>query len=318
MNKYFYLKKPKITIPKEKFTSRIFTFGLIDKKWFQSKRIIACYQKAKSCEFQFNMSTLQIQLKSIDRRFRIYIVLPVSIYNYPQQVSVSYIDFNLLDVEESAKAIKKESKQLADQIASLLSPLKKMTTMFTISFKFIEDGGSIHRHPGRFGFSSIDLDNDPTNPGVIFRKAKAKEFVQLDSIMVWENSEFDLFTSESRYLALKKAKDGGVKGGYFENPTLIVYKNVSNYLKYFGKSENYNLLYKHQFAEKVVNTPVGSLIIEILKNLDYEPIYNVNPDNIESRFKNFYENSNLDSGMDIFDNRDFSSFLKSNEGGKIW
>lgn len=299
LDRIFYLKKEAKSISSD----RIATFFLIDKDWFSKKEIKECLQVAGNSEFQFNMNCLVVKFTSKDKRFRLFISIPVSIYNYPQKVSSGSVDFNLEDVEKASFQVKEKDKLLANELKIKLNQIfKNFNSIFDIEYLYMLDGASIHRHPGRFGFSATDLQNDPSNPGVIFRKSKAKNTVQVDSVMVWERGEFDLYCSESRYLNLKPSKykdkdwfqgnwieveKDGVKGVYCLNPTVAVYKKKPKFFyKYLSSNvSDYTIIGDQDLA----NTDIGKVIIQVLSSLKYEPVILVEPKNIEQKSYTYWD-----------------------------
>ena len=140
-----------------------------------SKITEKCLPKAGHSEFQFHYRALQAILKK--DRATIVFTIPTIAFNFPQRVTGSSVKFILDEVEDESKKVEKISEQLAEYYAECLNLSFFENQGFNV--EFIEgEIGSIHRHPGAFGFSSIDLDKNPHSRGVIFRNFHAKELYQ--------------------------------------------------------------------------------------------------------------------------------------------
>ncbi|GIW22543.1 MAG: hypothetical protein KatS3mg068_1550 [Candidatus Sericytochromatia bacterium] len=306
-------------------TDRICTILYFQEKWMYNSLVKKCRKIAKGNEFQFNFNVLEVLLESKDKKAKIFLVFPLGIFNYPQKVTGASIFFNLIDVNNISKEIDEESKKIMNKIIPKLNSLKKLESLFNIKYLYVRDGMSIHRHPGRFGFSSTDLDMNKNNPGVVYRKSSGKGFVQVDNVMYWED-QFELITSESRYIVLKD-----FRGAYVINDCVAIVKKYSKlYEKYLGieDSEFYTI-----GVSRILETPLGDVFKELLSKIDYDIFYKVDPSNIEEyipiyktsfyydNYKNkkdnlkekeylYYGKEDLEKGLYFFDDEDWELYWK--------
>lgn len=282
---YFRNKnEPKIPKAKIKETRRVFSIALLDYKWFENDLVSRCNEKAGISEFQFNFNCLEIQFNL--NKIKVYVVLPLSMYNYPQEVTGGSVDFNLKDVNAIADRVKEKDMALANSLVSILSSNPLFNNLLKLSkVKYIKDGMSIHRHPGRFGFSGTDLNNNPKSPGIVYRKSEGKGFVQLDGIMVFDPN-FDVYCLESRYLAIKKYKDG-VKGAFFKNSILTVLRNppINKFEKELGI--DYKLIGDSSLLVSNIIYP----IVQVLKSLNYDLITDIDPNHIKQKSYSLFDNN---------------------------
>jgi hypothetical protein len=284
------------------FTDRIITFSYLDKRWFDDPVILATKEKAEHNEFQFSANALEIQLTSKDNKFRVFLVIPLAIFNYPQKVSHSYISFSLKDVSEKAKELEAFSREKAKQVSSLLQPhIAQLSSIYNAKYLYVENAISMHRHPGRFGFSSGDLDKNPDNPGVIYRNKSGKRFVQVDYVMVWD-PQMDVYTGESRYIMLRERMVQEKLlpcGWYIRNPSILVFRKeplkreTKLYHKYLGgliekQPENYSIVHDQGYSNyDIENTPLGKYFIQLFEKAleNYKPHISVNPNHISQYYQ---------------------------------
>ena len=184
-----------------------------------------CLPKAGGSEFQFHYRALQVKLTN-QKGERVIFTFPTVFFNFPQKVSGGSVDFNLVEVEERSEIVKDMSVELAQQIMTIFPTDIFQSMGFDV--KFVEgEIGSIHRHPGRFGFSATDLRNNPLNPGVIFRVKEATDLHQVDSVLFC-GQEAELFTTEARLFNTKQVdpndEDKGATGTVDTCPTLCYIK----------------------------------------------------------------------------------------------
>jgi hypothetical protein len=285
------------------FTDRIITFSYLDKRWFDDPVILATKEKAGHNEFQFSANALEIQLTSKDNKFRVFLVIPLAIFNYPQKVSHSYISFSLKDVSEKAKELESFSREKAKQVSSLLQPhIAQLSAIYDAKYLYVENAISMHRHPGRFGFSSGDLDKNPDNPGVIYRNKSGKRFAQVDYVMVWD-PEMDVYTGESRYIMLRERMVQEKLlpcGWYIRNPSILVFRKeplkreTKLYHKYLGgliekqQPENYSIVHDQGYSNyDIENTPLGKYFIQLFEKVleSYKPHISVDPNHISQYYQ---------------------------------
>ena len=296
---YGWNYRKRIETIKDIFTDRIITFSYLDKRWFNDPIFLSTKEKSQDNEFQFSANALEIQLTSKDKKFRLFLVIPLAIFNYPQKVSHSYISFSLKDVSEKAKELEHLSKEKAKEVSSLLQPhIAQLSPIYNARYLYVENAISMHRHPGRFGFSAGDLDKNPDNPGVVYRNKSGKRFVQVDYIMIWD-SEMDIYTGESRYIMLRKKIIQGKPlpcGWYIRNPSILVFRRdplKKEFYKYLGgviekQLENYSILHDQEYADyDVENTVLGKYFIQLFEKVleNYQPHVSVDPNHISPYYQ---------------------------------
>ena len=299
---YGWNYRKRIETIKDIFTDRIITFSYLDKRWFNDPIFLSTKEKSQDNEFQFSANALEIQLTSKDKKFRLFLVIPLAIFNYPQKVSHSYISFSLKDVSEKAKELEHLSKEKAKEVSSLLQPhIAQLSPIYNARYLYVENAISMHRHPGRFGFSAGDLDKNPDNPGVVYRNKSGKRFVQVDYIMIWD-SEMDIYTGESRYIMLRKKIIQGKPlpcGWYIRNPSILVFRRdplkqeTKLFYKYLGgviekQLENYSILHDQEYADyDVENTVLGKYFIQLFEKAleSYKPHISVDPNHISPYYQ---------------------------------
>ncbi len=182
-----------------------------------------CLPVADDSEFQVHYRSATFECV-LDEAL-LSITLPTVFYNFEQTVAYSSVDYHLDDLTAAAELIKPLSISMMNstEVADIYAYLD--TIFDNVSLLEIADN-SFHRHPGRFSFSSIDYDKDPTNPGVIYRKAQSDDIAQTDSVIFW-SGRGEIITSETRYVTCEPHADGGVDGHYLELPTITSIYNDS-------------------------------------------------------------------------------------------
>ena len=197
---------------------------VIFKQSFLDEIMRKCLPKAGGSEFQFHYRGLQLKIKKPDSDHRIVITIPTVFFNFNQEVSGASVHYDLREVAEISEQIKPVSQQLAKMYIKKLNNLISHFKSKGFEVRFIEEEiGSIHRHPGRFGFSATDLDDNPKSPGVIYRNKKAIDLVQVDSVLYCAESA-ELVTTETRIFNIRPVdeadEDKGVEGTVARTPTL--------------------------------------------------------------------------------------------------
>lgn len=139
-----------------------------------------CGKQADRSEFQVHYRGITLKLAKDDMSFSL--IIPTAFYNFPQTVNPSAVSWEGSDASKRAdEALEASQKKITELFAAMpiLSALKGLE-----GYEVIEsDVGTIHRHPGDFSFSATDYDINPENPGVVFRKRVANDFIQNDSVM---------------------------------------------------------------------------------------------------------------------------------------
>lgn len=204
-----------------------------------------CTPAAGGSEFQIHYRALQICLtKGIKR---VVITLPTTYFNFPQDVTVGSVDYLLDDIKSIAdnEEVKKLDMNIIKKIANDFNNIIKESDFQNLEVTFITgEMGSIHRHPGEFGFSSIDLDNSTTNPGIIFRNKKCEDRIQTDSIIyIGSGQKIKIVTTETRLVTVEpedKLRNGGLTGYYLKSPTAtyILNDEESSSISYEEDSKN--------------------------------------------------------------------------------
>jgi len=252
-----------------------------------------CLPKAGGSEFQFHYWALQIKLASSNGR-RFTLTYPLAFFNFPQTVTGGSVDFNLPQVDNEAQKVKEPAKKLAKILMSSFPKEFFQENGFTVKFEF-GDVGSIHRHPGRFGFSSIDLRYDPMKPGVIYRNKTGHDLWQTDSVL-YCGTEAELFTTETRIFNITQIdpnnEDLGSKGVIEETPTVMIMaggkedslteKSV-DFSDFFGieKEEEVDVDVDF-FTKSTMNAQVLPDAVEVALMLaDYKPLDFVDENKIE-------------------------------------
>jgi len=185
-----------------------------------------CVPVAGGAEFQVHYRALQIIITK-ERIGRIVYTIPTVFFNFNQTVTSGSVDYDLVEVDKISKELQPESMEVANQIAALFPKAFFEGNGFTVSFKE-DEVGSIHRHPGDFSFSSIDLDNNPQHPGVIYRRGNASDLIQTDSVMYITGSagsqHVKLVTTQTRVVNVSLLNNGedGIKGSYNRAKTVAL------------------------------------------------------------------------------------------------
>ncbi len=252
-----------------------------------------CLPKAGHSEFQVHYRALNVHISK--GKFEVAVAIPTAYYNFKQEVTSGSVDYELDDIDNEADKVKEASDK---NVAALIQKLPLFKALgqagYEVSFK---EGnfGSIHRHPGRFGFSSIDLGKDPEDPGVIYRQRVAKDFYQTDSVMYISGNECEIYTTEARIVNLEKADDGGVNGDYCQIPTISVIRpentdvEISDpaceVLGHVDQDIFSKFHFVGAFGAEIKKYPVLEVMLEALYELDYEvDISNVVPDRITQKY----------------------------------
>jgi len=185
-----------------------------------------CVPVAGGAEFQVHYRALQIVIAK-EGIGRIVYTIPTVFFNFNQTVTSGSVDYDLVEVDKISKELQPESMEVANQIAALFPKAFFEGNGFNVSFKE-DEVGSIHRHPGDFSFSSIDLDNNPKHPGVIYRRGNAVDLVQTDSVMYITGTagaqHVKLVTTQTRVVNVSLLNNGedGIEGSYDRAKTVAL------------------------------------------------------------------------------------------------
>jgi len=215
-----------------------------------------CLPIAGGSEFQVHYRALQIVI-SKEGIGRIVYTFPTVFFNFNQTVTTSSVNYDLVEVDKISKELQPESLKIANGIASSFPKAFFEEKGFTVELKE-DEVGSIHRHPGDFSFSSIDLDNNPDNPGVIYRRGNANDLIQTDSVMyitgTGENTHVKLVTTQTRVVDVKLLEnDSGIEGSYKRAKTVaMIIKNSDDSVSPL-KTIDFNGFFSGDLAEKEIS-----------------------------------------------------------------
>lgn len=177
-----------------------------------------CQPVAGGSEFQVHYRALVTRIKNATNE--LIISVPTVFYNFKQRVAHASVDYHLDDIDKMAEEVKPISDAVVNRIFSEIPLLGQLRALYgddaEVTYSEV-NSGSIHRHPGRFGFSGTDYTKTPSNPGVIYREAEATDKVHTDSV-IYLGARTEIYTTETRILNIAP-KDGGVEGTYCQIPT---------------------------------------------------------------------------------------------------
>lgn len=272
--------KTKPTVGKNKDTLSIALF----KQSTLDKIAEDCLPKAGGAEFQVHYRGIQILIKKPESNKRIVFTIPTVFFNMPQTVTSGSVDYTLDDVAEASNQVKPISDAMVSKIIEAFPVAYFEQQGFEVSARELEMG-SMHRHPGNFGFSTIDLDNQVEKPGIIFRRLECEDLIQVDSVMYIPNGTVKLVTTETRNITVKPTEDGGIEGQYLETPTMhYIIQDVEvfdDFGDFFGEEEaaqTKKITFKYGKSWFDKDYPEIEEILKIfVGNLDYDPMIIVDP-----------------------------------------
>lgn len=222
-------KKSTVTKPTDGVDNKTLNIVLF-KQSFLNALADQCVPVAGGAEFQVHYRALQIIIEK-ENIGRIVYTFPTVFFNFNQTVTTGSVDYNLVEVDKISKDLQPESMKLAGEIAKLFPKAFFENNGFTVNFRE-DEIGSIHRHPGDFSFSSIDLDNNPSHPGVIYRRGNAKDLIQTDSVMYITGAagaqHVKLVTTQTRVVDVNLlGAESGIEGTYKRAKTVaMILKNT--------------------------------------------------------------------------------------------
>jgi hypothetical protein len=264
-----------------------------------------CLPAAGGSEFQVHYRGVQLIIKKDGLDKRLVFTIPTVFFNFKQSVTSGSVNYNLDEIAELSNQYQPISAKMAQEIVSKFPVGFFEAQGFTITARELEMG-SIHRHPGDFGFSSIDLDNQVEKPGVIFRNKNtmnttAGEKIQVDSVIYIPDQNVKIVTTETRVVKVKPTEDGtGIEGTYAEAPTIAYIledeTRIVDFGLFFSLEEEETAKIERSFAIKkkwfTKEYPHIEGIFNILMDdMDYEPILKIDPKNISQysyRATNYY------------------------------
>lgn len=293
---YYYSNK--VTEPKDTNNYEKMAFVFFDQKSINELKN-KCIDKAGSNEFQFGYRALLVRLKKGNGEIGMF--FPTSFYNFTQEVGYASVDYDLQDIEKEATVSKPASLSNSDALIKSM-PIFEMLKKHGYEVIFQEGNfGSIHRHPGQFGFSQIDLRKDPNDPGVVYRQAEADDMWQADSIMYIPDGDTEIYTTECRIVTVKPSEDGGVDGTYCKIPTTTIVKPsdfsandiVSAVEEVMGVVEK-DIFDRYKIKGLPAKFPLLEAILDMYKGVDVPAdISNVDANRIDPKYpySNFYSNN---------------------------
>ncbi len=285
-------QKNLLTKPKELQDPNTLSVVLFSQKTLNEIAEI-CLPNAKQSEFQIHYRGVQIIVQGATKR--ISFTIPTVFFNMPQKVSSASVDFNLDQVAAISEDVAPISEEMSKEILKNF-PLEFFRERGFGITKLEYEMGSIHRHPGNFGFSSTDLDNQVEEPGVIFRNLEVQDKIQIDSVMYIPHQSVSLVTTETRVVDVYPAEDGGIEGTYKRAGTISYIidddeEPMVDFHEFFGAPEkDSNELRFTVDSDRVdgeypeIETIFGSF----LENFDYEPVLIIDPELIEQAFGRSY------------------------------
>jgi len=279
-----------------------------------------CLPKAGGSEFQVHYRGLQIVIADRDSQNRVVFTIPTVFFNMTQKVTSGSVDFNQDEVAELSAQVAPISEALANKMAAAFPTNIFKDRGFDIEFRELEMG-SMHRHPGNFGFSTIDLDNQVENPGVIFRRLQCNDLIQVDSVMYIPNKSVQLVTTETRVITVAPHEDGGIAGEYLEAPTLsyIIQDEVQREdFSYFFEDvvQTSDTKVKFKIAKKHYtkdHEQIEEVLQTFLNNFKYIPVTIIDPEMIEQAYTRTYGTRQV--GNHYYDGFDYDDHYYSRGTG---
>lgn len=253
-----------------------------------------CKPYAKGSEFQVHYHSLQAHISNGD--YEVCITLPLSFYNFEQEVTSGSVEFEMKDENKESALSAKLNQEKLDELFNKFPMIKHLEHLgYGVKYT-VSNNGSIHRHPGDFSFSSIDYDKDPKEPGVIYRQLRAKDLYQTDSVIYLGESEPKFVCTETRIVNVEPVENnGGIKGKYTEIPTMSFIKKrkkpKNKMYEILGVEEDSsNELLKQFKSTTSMNMPFKEYpllvgILEAYLESDYKPdISNIKGERIKDKY----------------------------------
>jgi len=247
-----------------------------------------CKPAANASEFQVHFRGVQYVIEKPNSNKRLVFTIPTVFFNMPQKVTAASVDFNLNEVAEISEQVAPISLELAKEFHAHF-PLPFFEAQgFKVTARELEMG-SIHRHPGDFGFSATDLDNQVEKPGVIFRNLGCEDKIQVDSVMYLPyNQSVKIVVTETRGVTVSPLEDGGIEGQYLETPTIsyIIQDEVQRigFEEFFGGVSEDKTEIEYKVDQKWVGgeyPQIKEIFNAFLSEFKYEPMLIIDPELIE-------------------------------------
>ena len=242
-----------------------------------------CLPFADDSEFQVHYRSITFECRNEDNNGLVYFTVPTVFYNMEQEVTSVHIDYHTDDIYEEGEAVKPISLLMGQ------SPeVAKIHTMLSAYFDKVSTieiaDNSIHRHPMDGGFSSTDYDDDPDEPGVIFRKGPCHSLLQTDSVM-YLGKEAKLVETESRVVTVDKALDGTVTAKYIEIPTKTYMTKTkdSSIRRMFGIEPQKTFIKMNSDLSKESFSELDDMVQEIMEVLPEPNLEFIEPDKITQK-----------------------------------
>lgn len=207
----------------------------------------------------------------VSKSDNLFIVIPVSYYTIPAEVSLTSIDYSHVDILEFGKNIKKDvPKELLDLLYSYSDEITYVTGCI-----------SFHKHPSKSAFSGEfgDGSKSAKNPGILFRTQKATNTIICD--FVFHQSEDNYINLSDVSSKLVNVKPHDIKfaiGEYTYMPTIVSIRKRNIFHEAFGFKLMDNIFDKYDFLIKNIDTyryEVVRDLLEELDNIEYEPEYKI-------------------------------------------
>lgn len=283
-----------------------------------------CKPKALASEFQVHCRGAQILIQKPESDKRVVFTIPTYYFNMPQKVSSGSVDFNLDEVSAISEQIAPLSVKMVEKIGAQF-PIKYFQDLgFEVGIRELEMG-SLHRHPGDFGFSGTDLDNQVEKPGVIFRNLKCEDKIQVDSVMYIPQKHVKIVTTETRIVSVQPTEDEeGIEGTYTEAPTLCYIiedtkHEPEGFGEFFGmKKKKKKTAFDFKIDQKWIKEEypeIEGILGSFLDGMDYDPQLIVDPELIEQEYTHtkpstynrgtgYHAGGNYYGGVDAWDDDD--------------
>jgi hypothetical protein len=269
-----YAKTVKKTTPKDTYANDKMAIVFFDQSVLNGMKD-KCLDTAGGSEWQIHHADLRVELERSG--ITVSLFFPAAFYNFDQDVGPSSVDWETADADKAYNDSKEAALENAQKLIKEM-PIFAALEEAGMNIKYdFGDFGSIHRHPGRFGFSSVDTRKDPDNPGVIYRRHEAENLWQVDSVMYMSDkkSDVEIYTTECRILNIKEAKDGGVEGEYCKIPTITMIRDDRNTethkdgLTYIFGDIKSSVLDEYTIVGSIKPYPLLETILTMFKNAEY-------------------------------------------------
>lgn len=260
------MEEPEDYEAQHKMNIVLFDYETID------KIVNECEPHAKASEFQVHYNSLQAHITKGD--YEVCITVPLSFYNFEQEVTSGSVSMEMKDVNKYAELASKLNQDKMQEVFKELPIMEHIQALgFDVEYT-VSNNGSIHRHPGDFSFSSIDYDKDPEEPGVIYRQMRATDLYQTDSVIYLGEDEPKFVCTETRIVNVEPVpNNGGIKGTYTEIPTLsfitkkpVLRNRMYDILGEEFKEESISLLEQFKTTKSMkMSLKEYPLLVEVLK-----------------------------------------------------